>query len=96
MAEGEKNEFVALEQELAPGKTLGVEVGPYKILLCNVDGELFGVENYCTHSRVSLSYAELKGGEIECKRLEPFHKRLIYLGFSARFLGVEYGAGFHR
>ena len=65
-AEGERNEFVALEGEIAPGQTRGVEVGPYKILICNVGGELFGLENYCTHARVSLSSAVLTDNELEC------------------------------
>jgi 3-phenylpropionate/trans-cinnamate dioxygenase ferredoxin subunit len=62
----ESGEYVALEEELTPGKTCGVEVGPYKVLVCNVDGELFAVENFCTHAKVSLSFAELRGDQIEC------------------------------
>ena len=66
MAEGDRDEFVSLEEEIAPGKMIGVDVGAYKVLLCNIDGDLFGVENFCTHARVSLSFGELKDNQIEC------------------------------
>ena len=60
-----QTEFVALV-EPEPGKTCAVEVGHYKILICNVFGDLFAVENLCTHARVSLTSARLIGAQIEC------------------------------
>ena len=61
-----RSEFVPLDEGIEPGQTRGVAVGLYKVLICNLGGELFAVENYCTHARVSLSYAELKDGQLEC------------------------------
>lgn len=60
-----ESEFVEFE-EPEPGKTCAVEFGPFKVLICNLDGELFGVDNECTHARVLLTSAMLIGSEIEC------------------------------
>jgi len=60
-----ESEFVEFE-EPEPGKTCAVEFGPFKVLICNLDGELFGVDNVCTHARVLLTSAMLIGSEIEC------------------------------
>lgn len=57
--------FIEIE-EPEPGKTCAVEVGPFKVLICNVNGELCAVENICTHARISLTTARLINGEIEC------------------------------
>lgn len=62
MSESEVIEF----EEPEPGQTCAVEFGPFKVLIFNVDGELFGVENICTHARVSLTTARLIGSDIEC------------------------------
>jgi nitrite reductase/ring-hydroxylating ferredoxin subunit len=56
----------------APGKTLAVEAGGLSILLCNVEGRLYAVENQCTHARVPLTEAVLEGCELEC----PHHGAL--------------------
>ena len=49
-----------------PGNTKSITVNEQKVLLCNVDGEVFAIENSCTHARVLLSSGRLIGGEIEC------------------------------
>jgi nitrite reductase/ring-hydroxylating ferredoxin subunit len=49
-----------------PGKTKSITVKEQKVLLCNIDGEVFAIENSCTHARVLLSSGRLIGGEIEC------------------------------
>lgn len=49
-----------------PGRTVAIEVEETKILVCNVDGALFAVENRCTHARVELTESKLIGAEIEC------------------------------
>ena len=53
-------------KELDPGKTHAVEVGSLKILICNVDGDWFAIENMCTHAKIALTSARLIGLEIEC------------------------------
>jgi 3-phenylpropionate/trans-cinnamate dioxygenase ferredoxin subunit len=52
--------------DLQPGETRVVEIDTLQILICNVDGEWFGVENRCTHAAVRLTEAKLIGCEIEC------------------------------
>ena len=49
-----------------PGKTKSIRLGDQPILICNVDGNLYAVENQCTHARVLLTSARLIAGEIEC------------------------------
>ncbi len=48
------------------GQTLAVEACGTSVLVCNVGGELFAVENQCSHARVSLSEGRLIEGEVEC------------------------------
>ena len=40
---------VAKRDEVPPGTTKRVEVDGEAVLLCNVDGELYAVEDVCTH-----------------------------------------------
>jgi len=51
---------------LQPGDTREVHHEELSILLCNVAGELYAVENVCSHAQVPLSEGELRGCEIEC------------------------------
>jgi len=54
---------------LRPGRMLARQLGDTKVLLCNVGGELFAVEDRCSHAAVPLSRGSLDGFEVEC----PFH-----------------------
>jgi len=65
VSERGRSERVEIE-DLEPGQTQAVELGTLQVLICNVDGELFAVENQCSHARVSLTEAKLIGCEIEC------------------------------
>ena len=51
---------------LQPGETRVVHHEELSILLCNVEGELYAVENLCSHAQTPLSDGELRGCEIEC------------------------------
>ena len=64
MSESDRSERVELE-DLQPGETRVVEIDSLQILICNVDGEWFGVENRCTHARVLLTEAKLIGREFD-------------------------------
>ena len=44
------------------------EVGDRAVAVCNVDGELYGIDDVCTHDEGSLDQGELEGFEIECPR----------------------------
>jgi nitrite reductase/ring-hydroxylating ferredoxin subunit len=65
VSESDRNKRVELE-DLQPGQTRVVEIDSMQVLICNVDGEWFGVENRCTHAHVALTEAKLIGCELEC------------------------------
>ncbi len=60
--------IVAKRSEIPPGTTKRVEVDGVGVLLCNVDGELYAVEDLCTHDGGPLDEGELEGVRIMCPR----------------------------
>ena len=53
--------------EIKPGKTKRVDAANGKrILVCNVDGEFYAVDDRCTHEDSSLYLGCLKGERIHC------------------------------
>jgi 3-phenylpropionate/trans-cinnamate dioxygenase ferredoxin subunit len=54
--------------EIAVGTTRRVDVDGTPVLLCNVDGTLFAVEDICTHDGGELDGGELEGCRILCPR----------------------------
>ncbi|MYE05665.1 MAG: non-heme iron oxygenase ferredoxin subunit [Chloroflexi bacterium] len=62
-------EQVGSLDEIEPGTARVVEVGGQSIALCRVeDGELYAIENRCTHDDGPLGEGELDGDRIECPR----------------------------
>jgi 3-phenylpropionate/trans-cinnamate dioxygenase ferredoxin subunit len=59
---------IAKRSEIPPGTTKRVEVDGAGVLLCNCDGELYAVEDVCTHDGGALDQGELEGCIIECPR----------------------------
>ena len=59
---------VAKRSEIPPGTTRRVDVDGVELLLCNVDGELYAVEDVCTHDGGPLDQSALDGSRIECPR----------------------------
>ena len=49
-----------------PGEFRVVDQDGLSILVCNVDGDFYAVENVCSHAQVPLSDGDLVGCEIEC------------------------------
>jgi 3-phenylpropionate/trans-cinnamate dioxygenase ferredoxin subunit len=62
------NTAVAQRPQIAPGTTLRVEQNGEPILLCNVDGTVYAIEDRCTHDGGELDAGELDGCKIECPR----------------------------
>jgi len=64
-------EFVKVAQttDLAPGKMKQVEIGDELILLANVEGEYFAMNDICSHAYAPLTQGDLNGEEVEC----PLH-----------------------
>lgn len=54
---------------LPPGHTHQVDHGEYKVLLSNVEGEVYAVESKCSHFGLPLEKAALEGHVLRC----PFH-----------------------
>ena len=55
--------------DINPGTARVVEVGGQSIALCRVeDGDLYAIENRCTHDDGPLGEGELDGDRIECPR----------------------------
>jgi len=52
--------------ELGPGQTRAVEHRGTSVLLCNVDGDYYALENRCSHAAARLSVARLDGCLLEC------------------------------
>ena len=60
---------VARTSDLGPGELMYVEVGSDPVVLVNVEGEYFALNDICTHQDASLSDGEIIGDELEC----PLH-----------------------
>ena len=54
--------------EVPPGTAKVYEVEDRAVAVCNVNGELYAVDDVCTHDEGSLDQGELQGYEIECPR----------------------------
>jgi 3-phenylpropionate/trans-cinnamate dioxygenase ferredoxin component len=62
------SEPVAHKSAIAPGATARVVVDGVPVLLCNVEGEIYAVEDVCTHDGGELHGGELDGCRIMCPR----------------------------
>lgn len=52
--------------DVDPGEFRVIDHQGLSILVCNVGGEFYAVENVCSHAQVPLSDGDLTGCEIEC------------------------------
>jgi 3-phenylpropionate/trans-cinnamate dioxygenase ferredoxin subunit len=59
---------VCTTSELLPGEYKVVYDGDVPIAVFNIDGELYAIEDVCTHDGGELTGGELRGYEIECPR----------------------------
>jgi 3-phenylpropionate/trans-cinnamate dioxygenase ferredoxin subunit len=55
--------------EVSPGGMKRVDIGPRRILLANVGGRFYAVDDTCTHEDASLSSGALRGEWVKC----PLH-----------------------
>ncbi len=58
--------FAVSVDQLRPGETLKVFIGNHPILLANVDGSIYAVDDTCTHEDSSLALGCLKGELVTC------------------------------
>jgi 3-phenylpropionate/trans-cinnamate dioxygenase ferredoxin subunit len=59
---------VAKTADVAPGTTRKVVVDGAELLVCNVDGTFYAIEDVCTHDGGELDQGELEGCRIMCPR----------------------------
>ena len=59
---------VAKASDIAPGTTQRVVADSVEILLCNVDGKIYAIEDVCTHDGGPLDQGELEGDHVVCPR----------------------------
>ncbi|HEY6450735.1 MAG TPA: non-heme iron oxygenase ferredoxin subunit [Candidatus Cybelea sp.] len=59
---------VATTSEIAPGTTRRVVADSIEILLCNVGGKIYAIEDVCTHDGGPLDQGELEGEHVICPR----------------------------
>lgn len=59
---------IAKISDVPSGETLRVGLAGRDILLCNVDGTIYAVEDVCTHDGGALDAGELEGCRIMCPR----------------------------
>lgn len=59
---------VAKVSEIAPGTTRRVLVDSTEVLLCNVGGTIYAIEDVCTHDGGPLDQGELEGEQVVCPR----------------------------
>ena len=59
---------VARADELALGQWKCVDVDGAQIVVFNLDGEYYAIEDVCTHDGGQLTGGSIEGGEIVCPR----------------------------
>ena len=52
--------------QVPPGSLRAVETGGERVVLANVDGDLYALEDQCSHQDFPLSAGELEGTQLEC------------------------------
>lgn len=52
--------------EISPGKMKKISIDGREILISNINGDFFAVDDTCTHSGASLSEGSLEGCVITC------------------------------
>src|SRR3974390_283631 len=59
---------VAQVNDLPAGSMKPYSVGGKQILVCNIDGKFYAIDNTCTHAGGDLSKGKLEGKTITCPR----------------------------
>ena len=60
--------LVAKKSDVPPGTTKRVTADGCEMLLCNVDGTLYAIEDVCTHDGGPLDQGTLEGPCVVCPR----------------------------
>jgi 3-phenylpropionate/trans-cinnamate dioxygenase ferredoxin subunit len=60
--------LVAKRADIAPGTTQRVLVDGVEMLLCNAGGNIYAIEDVCTHDGGALDQGTLEGETVVCPR----------------------------
>lgn len=63
MAEYEVTRTTAVPE----GQARGFTVGGREIVLCNVDGEIYALQGFCSHEELPLDGGEIEDGVLTCE-----------------------------
>ncbi|MED5264686.1 MAG: Rieske 2Fe-2S domain-containing protein, partial [Actinomycetota bacterium] len=69
MSDDESHELGNLDDLQDGGMQVFEDIGDYGIVVCRVNGELFGLEDNCSHADTPLSEGRLRGHQLTC----PLH-----------------------
>jgi nitrite reductase/ring-hydroxylating ferredoxin subunit len=58
----------ASKSDIAIGSMKMVKLGEKEVLIANVDGSYYAINNRCTHAGTDLSKGTLKGNIVECPK----------------------------
>ena len=73
MADGETRLYPIDTRNLEPGMTRAFEIQGISLLVCNVGGDLFALENRCSHAGARFDAGRLREHRLEC----PLHGALF-------------------
>lgn len=59
---------VARTSDVPSGRAIVVEANGHRLALANVEGDLYAIDDVCTHDGGPLGEGQLYGHEIECPR----------------------------
>jgi 3-phenylpropionate/trans-cinnamate dioxygenase ferredoxin subunit len=59
---------IASVSDVPPGEARVFEAHGRRVAVCNKDGQVFAIDDRCTHDNGPLGEGELVDGEIECPR----------------------------
>lgn len=68
MTEASEYLSIAPTTDLPPGERLVFEYGRHWVVVFNVDGKFYAIEDCCTHEEYPLSEGTLCGHAIECAK----------------------------
>lgn len=57
---------VCAVDEVPVGELKSVEAGGERVVLANVEGDIYALEDQCSHQEYPLSAGELDGDQLEC------------------------------
>jgi 3-phenylpropionate/trans-cinnamate dioxygenase ferredoxin subunit len=66
-------EKIALKKEIPTGEMKAIDVAGVSVLLANIAGEYYAIDNKCTHRGCKLSNGVLEGETVKC----PCHRSVF-------------------